>query len=139
MALGQTKLKFMWQAFKNVSSGTSRGLIAFGNESAWFRDELGAGGNGWAVDLPTVFDLCVTMSPNESCIERDATRWFAVCRWVIAAADWKTDKQHPGIRPACVRMEEASAIFGWPNYYLLFLVRAAQLKPLGKPAQNARK
>ena len=30
-------------------------------------------------------------------------------------------------------------MFGWPNYYLPFLVRAGHLKPLGKPAQNARK
>jgi hypothetical protein len=36
-------------------------------------------------------------------------------------------------------MEEAAAIFGWPNYYLPFLVRAGHLKPLGKPVQNARK
>ena len=36
-------------------------------------------------------------------------------------------------------MEEAATIFGWPNYYLPFLVRAGHLKPLGKPAQNARK
>ena len=43
------------------------------------------------------------------------------------------------LRPACVGMEEAAAIFGWPNYYLPFLVRAGHLKPLGKPAQNARK
>ena len=43
------------------------------------------------------------------------------------------------LRPACVGMEEAAAIFGWPNYYLPFLVRARHLKPLGKPAQNARK
>jgi len=42
-------------------------------------------------------------------------------------------------RPACVGMEEAAAMFGWPNYYLPFLVRAGHLKPLGKPAQNARK
>jgi|SRR5690348_2892249 len=42
-------------------------------------------------------------------------------------------------RPACVGMEEAAAIFGWPNYYLPFLVRAGHLKPLGKPSQNARK
>src|ERR1035438_9279053 len=27
----------------------------------------------------------------------------------------------------------------WPNYYLPFLVRAGHLKPLGKPAHNARK
>ena len=39
-------------------------------------------------------------------------------------------------RPACVGMEEVAAIFGWPNYYLPFLVRAGQLKPLGKPPQR---
>jgi hypothetical protein len=50
-----------------------------------------------------------------------------------------TEKQHQGNRPACVGMETAAAIFGWPNYYLPFLVRAGHLKPLGKPAQNARK
>jgi len=33
-------------------------------------------------------------------------------------------------------MEEAAAIFGWPNYYLPFLVRAGHLKLLGKPMQN---
>ena len=49
------------------------------------------------------------------------------------------DKQHQPSRPACVGLEEAAAIFGWPNYYLPFLVRAGHLKPLGKPAQNARK
>jgi hypothetical protein len=43
------------------------------------------------------------------------------------------------VRPACVGMEEAAAIFGWPNYFLPFLVRVGHLKPLGKPAQNARK
>ena len=42
-------------------------------------------------------------------------------------------------RPACVGMEAAAGIFGWPDYYLPFLVRAGHLKPLGKPAQNARK
>ena len=42
-------------------------------------------------------------------------------------------------RPACVSMEDAADIFGWPNYYLPFLVRAGHLKPLGKPAPNARK
>jgi hypothetical protein len=36
-------------------------------------------------------------------------------------------------------MEDAAKIFGWPNYYLPFLVRAGHLKPLGKPAQNTRK
>ena len=50
-----------------------------------------------------------------------------------------TDKQYAGSRPACVGMEEAAAIFGWPNYYLPFLVRAGHLKPLGKPTQNAHK
>jgi hypothetical protein len=45
---------------------------------------------------------------------------------------------HKQSRPVCVSMEVA-AIFGWPNYYLPFLVRAGHLKPLGKPAQNARK
>ena len=43
------------------------------------------------------------------------------------------------LRPACVGMEEAADIFGWPNYYMPFLVRAGHLKPLGKPPQNARK
>jgi hypothetical protein len=50
-----------------------------------------------------------------------------------------TDKQFHGNRPACVGMEEAARIFGWPNYYLPFLVRTGHLKPLGKPGQNARK
>jgi hypothetical protein len=50
-----------------------------------------------------------------------------------------TDKQVLGSRPACVGMEAAAAMFGWPDYYLPFLVRAGHLKPLGKPAQNARK
>ena len=36
-------------------------------------------------------------------------------------------------------MDEAAAMFGWPSYYMPFLVRAGHLKPLGKPAQNARK
>ena len=40
---------------------------------------------------------------------------------------------------ACVGVEEAAKIFGWPAYYLPFLVRAGHLKPLGKPAQNSRK
>ncbi len=30
-------------------------------------------------------------------------------------------------------------MFGWPNYYIPFLVRSGHLKPLGKPMQNARK
>jgi hypothetical protein len=42
-------------------------------------------------------------------------------------------------RPACVSLEEAAMLFGWPDYYLPFLMRAGHLKPLGKPAQNARK
>jgi hypothetical protein len=49
------------------------------------------------------------------------------------------DKQVQANRPACVGMEEAAAIFGWTNYYLPLLVRAGHLKPLGRPAQNARK
>ena len=49
------------------------------------------------------------------------------------------DRRPCETRPACVSMEQAAAIFGWPNYYLPFLVRAGHLKPLGKPAQNARK
>jgi len=36
-------------------------------------------------------------------------------------------------------METAAAMFGWPTYNLPFLIRAGHLKPLGKPAQNARK
>jgi hypothetical protein len=36
-------------------------------------------------------------------------------------------------------MEEAAHFFGWPTYYMPFLVRSGHLKPLGKPAQNARK
>jgi len=50
-----------------------------------------------------------------------------------------SDKPFQIARPACVSMEETAKIFGWPNYYLPFLVRAGHLKPLGKPAQNARK
>ena len=52
--------------------------------------------------------------------------------------------QHEGassyrFRPTCVGVEEAAAIFCWPEYYLPFLVRSGYLKPLGKSAQNARK
>jgi len=36
-------------------------------------------------------------------------------------------------------MEAAAGIFGWTDYYLRLLVRDGHLKPLGKPAQNARK
>lgn len=42
-------------------------------------------------------------------------------------------------RPACVGMEQAAAMFGWPDYYVPILVSAGHLMPLGKPAQNARK
>ena len=49
------------------------------------------------------------------------------------------DKQLRSNRPACVGMEEAAAMFGWPSYYMPFVVRAGHLKPLGRPAQNARK
>jgi len=41
--------------------------------------------------------------------------------------------------PACVGVEEASKIFGWPLYFLPLLIRAGHIKPLGKPAQNGRK
>src|ERR1700675_3668006 len=44
-----------------------------------------------------------------------------------------------GPRPAGVSTVEAPAFFGGPNYSLPFLMRAGHLKPLGKPAQNARK
>ena len=36
-------------------------------------------------------------------------------------------------------MEEVAAMFGWPDYYVPFLISAGHLMPLGKPAQNARK
>src|ERR1039457_938555 len=81
------------------------------------------------------------MAPNQSRAERHAARRFAVRQRVNAVAEkiMTMDKQSHGHRPACVSMEAAAAIFGWPNYYLPFLVRAGHLKPLGKPAQNARK
>jgi hypothetical protein len=41
--------------------------------------------------------------------------------------------------PACIGVEEAARIFGWPPYFLPVLVRTGHLKPLGKPAQNSRK
>ena len=52
-----------------------------------------------------------------------------------------TTPSHPvvTVRPACVGMEDAARMFGWPHYYLPFLMRAGHLKPLGKPAPNARK
>jgi hypothetical protein len=42
-------------------------------------------------------------------------------------------------RPACVGVEEAAKLFGWPEYFLPLLVSAGHLKTLGRPAQNARK
>ena len=45
----------------------------------------------------------------------------------------------PRVRPACVGIEDAARIFGWPQYYLPMLMRAGHLKPLGKPMQNGRK
>jgi hypothetical protein len=41
--------------------------------------------------------------------------------------------------PACIGVEEASKILGWPLYFFPVLVRTGHLKPLGKPAQNSRK
>lgn len=41
--------------------------------------------------------------------------------------------------PACIGVEEASKILGWPVYFFPVLVRMGHLKPLGKPAQNSRK
>ena len=41
--------------------------------------------------------------------------------------------------PACVGVEEAAAILGWPQYFFPVLMRAGHLKPLGKPMRNARK
>jgi hypothetical protein len=41
--------------------------------------------------------------------------------------------------PACLDAEAAARFFGWPAYFMLLLARAGHLKPLGKPAQNARK
>ena len=41
--------------------------------------------------------------------------------------------------PACVGVEEAARIFGWPEYFFPVLARVGHLKPLGKPMQNARK
>ena len=44
-----------------------------------------------------------------------------------------------GCWPACIGVEEASKILGWPVYFFPVLVRIGHLKPLGKPAQNSRK
>ncbi len=41
--------------------------------------------------------------------------------------------------PACVGVDEAAQIFGWPSYFFPVLMRTGHLKPLGKPSQNARK
>jgi len=41
--------------------------------------------------------------------------------------------------PACVGVDEAARIFGWPLYFFPVLMRAGHLKPLGRPMQNARK
>lgn len=41
--------------------------------------------------------------------------------------------------PACVDAAAAARFLGWPPYFMPFLARAGHLKPLGKPAQNARK
>jgi hypothetical protein len=41
--------------------------------------------------------------------------------------------------PACLDADAAARFFGWPAYFMPLLARAGHLKPLGKPAQNARK
>ena len=41
--------------------------------------------------------------------------------------------------PACIGVQEAAKLFGWPLYYFPILARAGHLIPLGKPAQNSRK
>ena len=41
--------------------------------------------------------------------------------------------------PACIGVEDASKILGWPLYFFPVLVRTGHLKPLGKPGQNSRK
>ena|SRR5436190_1476941 len=41
--------------------------------------------------------------------------------------------------PACVDAQAAAKFLGWPPYFMPLLARAGHLKPLGKPAQNARK
>lgn len=40
---------------------------------------------------------------------------------------------------ACLSVEDVSALLGLPTYTIPLLMRARHLKPLGKPAQNARK
>ncbi|HEV2329283.1 MAG TPA: hypothetical protein VGY56_10895 [Verrucomicrobiae bacterium] len=41
--------------------------------------------------------------------------------------------------PECVGIEDAAMMFGWPDFYLPFLMKAGHLKPLGRPSQNGRK
>jgi len=41
--------------------------------------------------------------------------------------------------PACIGVEEASKILGWPGYFFPVLMRFGHLKPLGRPSQNSRK
>jgi hypothetical protein len=41
--------------------------------------------------------------------------------------------------PACIDAEAAARFFGWPPYFMPLLARSGHLKPLGRPAQNARK
>jgi hypothetical protein len=41
--------------------------------------------------------------------------------------------------PACIGVEQASRILGFPTYFFPVLVRHGHLKPLGKSAQNSRK
>ncbi|MDB6057316.1 MAG: hypothetical protein JWO95_1160 [Verrucomicrobiales bacterium] len=45
----------------------------------------------------------------------------------------------PSGLPACVGIEEAAQILGWPDYFLPVLMRTGLLKPLGKPSQSSRK
>ena len=41
--------------------------------------------------------------------------------------------------PACIGVEDAAKLLGWPLYFFPVLVRTGHLKPLGRPAQNSRK
>jgi hypothetical protein len=41
--------------------------------------------------------------------------------------------------PACIGVEEAARILGWPAHYFPILIGKGHLKPLGKPVQNSRK
>jgi hypothetical protein len=43
------------------------------------------------------------------------------------------------VLPACVDADVAARFLGWPAYFMPLLARAGHLKPLGRPAQNARK